>query len=284
MSDSLRAVEAAAEGLGDKPPIFKAQGSHSKVYFGDKYVYKLTEKKVLEKSTKINEILTALDDPDVKSHIPQTVFIQDLGGESLVVEELKRGDHPEAITPDLLSEVLDLLDEVHHIEVKQVITDFEGGEIPASEYWTNQAALGRQYADKILSTGTVEGADITLIESCIDALGTVCEKELSAPRLVLIYKDVYPPNILVDERGKLSAVVDWDSAMSGPVELEYAVLMARFPEIVAPIVSEADLDKDTLVCAGIVQCLRFWKSFTKDARYVEEQRSALKKLLEMKRS
>lgn len=284
MNDFVKIIEEVAKELGDTTPVFKAEGSHSRVYSSDRYAYKITEKKVLEKSSRINNILSPLGHSEMLSHIPRTVLTKDLGDKSLVVEELKKGDHPRTIDPVLLDEILKVLYKVHEIEIGQVITDFEGDEVPASEYWNNQAEMGQKYADKILQSSTVTEADSKLIESCLDTLSTICEKAPTTPKLVLVYKDVYPPNILVDENGELTAIIDWDSAMSGPIELEYAVLLARYPEMMDPIIDKVDLNKDTFVCAGIVQGLRFWKSFTQDSKYVDQQRLALKRLLEMKRS
>jgi serine/threonine protein kinase len=270
-------IKSTAESLGDTLTDKVAKGGHSTVYFGKKYVHKVTEKKVMEKSERIHALISTSSSNKLKSLVPKTILNKDLGQESLVVEELKTGNHPQEISEGLLKETVSALSEVHKIDIKQVLTDFEGEELPNSEYWKNQVESANKYAHKLRSSDLIL-EDIELIEKCLAVIKNVCSKNNSLPRLALVYKDVHQHNVLVNEDGELSALIDWDSAMSGPVELEYVVLWARFPEM-WPLIDPGDLDKDIFVVAGIVQGLRFWKSFTRDSKYVDQQRSALRRLL-----
>ncbi|MEM7146646.1 MAG: phosphotransferase [Verrucomicrobiota bacterium] len=43
-------------------------------------------------------------------------------------------------------------------------------------------------------------------------------------RASLLHMDIWAENILVDDRGRLSGVIDWDRALWGDVEIEFAVL------------------------------------------------------------
>lgn len=257
------------------------RGGHSTVYFGKYYVYKVTEKKVMEKSERVHSIISTSDSKALKGLVPKTVLNKALEKNSLVIEELRRGNHPEKIDGKLLKEIITSLSLVHRIEIRQVLTDFEGEELPASQYWINQMELGKKYANKLMSSGMLSESDTELISLCLEHINEICNKKTVVPKLKLIYKDVYPPNILIDEDGGLNAIIDWDSAMSGPIELEYVVLWHRYPELWSNIKPEVLLDKDIFMCAGLVQGLRFWKSFMNDLEYVDAQRIALKRTVDL---
>lgn len=273
-------VEIEALRLGDKIQKQVVKGGHATVYFGDKYVYKITERKVMEKSSEIHSILSLSGDEELSKYIPKTITQVDFGDYCLVVEELKSGAHPDEIDAELLVKINDLLQVAHGIQIDQVITNFEGDEIPASKYWGYQLEEAKRFALKLSESELLESGDASLIEDTLVAIEEIGSRKEKPPFLVMIYKDVHRLNILVNAEGDLSAIVDWDSAMSGPVELEYAVLWHRYPEYF-DLIKSKDLDKDTFVLAGLVQGLRFWKSFTKDSKYVSEQREALRRTLDL---
>lgn len=272
----LNIVEDTANELGDKLSGRTAKGYHAMVYFGEKYVYKLTERKAMEKSTRIHAILSTSNDVALTKFIPKTILHKDLGDHSLVVEELKHGHHPSEINSALLVEINEVLKLVHNINIQQTLTDFEGDELPAVDYWNVQLDQARQFESKLKESDTLSQQDTELIEECLEIIEEVRLKGHSAPKLVTIYKDVHSMNILVDDTSRLTAIVDWDAAMSGPVELEYAILWHRYADM-WPLIRPEMLDKDTFVVAGLVQGLRFWKSYTKDSKYSEQQRNALRK-------
>lgn len=277
--DNLRVeVENEALRLGDKLQEQVVKGGHATVYFGEKYVYKITERKVMDKSNRIHSILSSSDDRSLTKYVPKTISQTELGDHCLVVEELKQGSHPDEIKAKLLIKINDLLCIAHKIAIDQVITNFEGDEIPASNYWEHQLEEAKRFVLKLNNSGLLESADNLLIEEALSVIEEVSLKKDKPPVLVMVYKDVHRLNILVDAKGELSAIVDWDSAMSGPVELEYSVLWHRFPKYFH-MIKPRDMDKDTFVVAGLVQGLRFWKSFTKDSKYVNEQREALRRTL-----
>lgn len=280
MDDLKLEVESEAHKLGDKLQEQVVKGGHATVYFGEKYVYKITERKVMDKSNRIHSILSSSDDGILTKYVPKSIAQIDLGDHCLVVEELKEGYHPDRINADLLLKVNDLLCIVHKIKIDQVITNFEGDEISATKYWEHQLEEAKRFVIKLNNSGLLETADSSLIEEALSVIEEVSLKKDKPPVLVLVYKDVHRLNILVDDSGELSAIVDWDSSMSGPIELEYAVLWHRFPEYFHMIKPEG-MDKDTFVVAGLVQGLRFWKSFTKDSKYVNEQRQAIRRTLDL---
>lgn len=278
--NEIKTINDNAQELGDVLTGKTIQGGHATVYFGKKFVYKITEKKVMEKSSRINAILASTNDSMLGSYVPKTVLFKDIGARCLVAEEMKTGHHPKKITGELLSSVNDVLKLVHKIDIEQVLTNFEGDSEPASDYWNIQLNQARKFESKLVSSLTLKDTDKILIDLCLDAIDKISARQHNPPRLVMIYKDVHPPNILVDSTEKLNAIIDWDSAMSGPVELEYAVLWHRYPEL-WPFIKPSTLDKDTFIVTGLVQGLRFWKSFTKDSKYSDMQREALRRTLDL---
>lgn len=276
--DSLDFIKNTATQLGDTLTGQTVEGGHATVYFGNKYVYKLTERKVMEKSTKIHSILSLSGNSALTGFVPRTILYKDLGEKSLVVEEFKEGHHPDVLRAELLLQIKDVLRFVHEIPIKQVLTNFEGDELPLAEYWGIQFNQAQKFKVKLEQSGNLLAEDSELIGECLDVIKEVRLKHHKPPSLVMVYKDVHSQNILVDDAGKLSAIVDWDSAMSGPVELEYAVLWHRYPKMWS-LIRPDTLDKDTFVVAGLVQALRFWKSFSKDLKYIEQQRNALSRTL-----
>jgi serine/threonine protein kinase len=279
-------INSAAKSLGDTLTKQVAKGGHSTVYFGEKYVYKITEKKVVEKSERIHSLISKSDSKILKGLVPKTVLNKALEHSSLVVEELKHGKHPEKIDSKLLKEIVTVLSLAHKTDIEQVLTDFEGDSIPALKYWDNQVESAKQYATKLEGSVSLSEEDTALIKSCVEVVEEIYSRAIEVPKLVLVYKDVHKHNTLIDKDGELSALIDWGSAMSGPVELEHVVLWARFKDLWPQIQKELDikLNKDLFVVSGIVQGLRFWKSFTKDSRYVDEQRVSLKRLLSINNS
>lgn len=274
-------AEAAIE-LYDTLSERATTGGYAKVFFGEKYVYKVTEKKVMEKSSRVHNILSSSGDTSIGQYVPKTVLFKDLGEQSLVVEDRMQGIHPETIDVVLLKQVVQVLRAVHEIAIGQVLTNFEGDELPAGNYWQNQVEQSQRYKNKLVQSGTLTPEDEVLVNDAVAVVDEICHKKHTPPELVLVYKDVRPMNILVNSNGELKAIVDWDAAMSGPVELEYAVLWYRYHDMRQSIRPE-HLDKDTFVVAGLVQGLRFWKSFTKDSPYVQQQRDALQKTLSLHR-
>lgn len=276
----METIKTTAEELGDTLTEKIVKGGHSTVYFGEKYVYKLTERKVMEKSSLIHKLLTSSQDSSLSAIVPKTILHRDLGTSSLVVEELKLGHHPLRIDESLLIEIVNILASVHKIQIDQVLTNFEGDATPVTAYWNHQLEQAKKFADKLMQSGGTNSEDGELIHDCLHVIEQVQLKGHMPPKLVMVYKDVHVMNILVGDNDKLSAIIDWDSSMSGPIELEYVVLWHRYPKMWDFIRPET-LDKDTFVVAGLVQSLRFWKSFTKDSQYVDMQREALKRTLRL---
>jgi aminoglycoside phosphotransferase (APT) family kinase protein len=100
------------------------------------------------------------------------------------------------------------------------------------------------------------------------------------PPLVLLHKDLHPANILLSDE-RLTGVVDWEACQTGPREWEFAILRQRFPgtwDVMARAYGRP-LDPDLLDVFGVLQSLRFWKSFPHHDAFAREQREHISWIL-----
>ena len=86
---------------------------------------------------------------------------------------------------------------------------------------------------------------------------------------------------LLEENGKLSGIIDWDSAQTGPKEWEFAILRQRIPKWWKKIKDSSleNINEDFVDCCGLIQSLRFWKSFPEQEDFADKQRKYIQEIL-----
>jgi fructosamine-3-kinase len=75
--------------------------------------------------------------------------------------------------------------------------------------------------DDIAAVGYYDADESRLMRSLLDQYIALFDRPVSAS---LLHMDIWHQNILVDEAGNVTGIVDWDRALWGDPEIEFAVL------------------------------------------------------------
>ena len=75
--------------------------------------------------------------------------------------------------------------------------------------------------DDIVATGLYSAAESRLMTALVDRCMPVFDRPVPAS---LLHMDIWSQNILIDDAGRLTGIVDWDRALWGDPEIEFAVL------------------------------------------------------------
>ena len=75
--------------------------------------------------------------------------------------------------------------------------------------------------DDIAATGHYDAAEAKRLVGLLDAHRAAFDRPVEAS---LLHMDIWSQNLLVDGEGRLSGIVDWDRALWGDPEIEFAVL------------------------------------------------------------
>jgi len=81
--------------------------------------------------------------------------------------------------------------------------------------------MWRKLLDDIVGVGHYSDEECSLLLRLLDRHRSIFDRKVSAS---LLHMDVWAQNILVGEDGNLSGLVDWDRALWGDPEIEFAVL------------------------------------------------------------
>jgi aminoglycoside phosphotransferase (APT) family kinase protein len=92
---------------------------------------------------------------------------------------------------------------------------------PEHTWWAAFRVMWNALLDDLLHCGGYSEAEANRMRGLLDAYRNCFERPVRAS---LLHMDVWSQNILVDERGTLTGLVDLDRALWGDPEIEYAVL------------------------------------------------------------
>jgi hypothetical protein len=270
-------AEVAAE-LNDQI-LSLATGFSGSALLGKSYVYRIVNVPATKGSI-VSDWLRLAASP-AESKVPRSVLHRPLDeGQFLSVETKLPGTHPATLQPRTVKHLLAFLVELHSLPVPQVIDQFEGERLPAVRFWDWLASCVDSYGRKLARAG-LDAEDLELVMRAGAHVDNFATAQSSVPEFRLLHKDIHPANLLV-EGSELLGVIDWDAAMLGPIEWELAIFRQRFPERRDLIASEytRSIDEDLLKACGLVQALRFWKSFPAQVDFVSEQRKFITELLD----
>ncbi len=258
-------------------------GHRCKVYLGDNYVIRvlnstnLRHHKDVAKGVAITQIISQLNNA-LSEFVPETVGFLKKDNISISIYKRVGGCHPKALSQKLANDLGEFLARLHASFRIPVITDFCGTSFDsvASYFHFNMP----KYLASI--EAHVTEADNKLLRK-VDYWIKMQVNKLNTPTdFVLLHKDIHEKNILTGDYGRLASVLDWDSAQSGPRELEFAVILQRFPLAFPSVIAayKHPIDTELLEACTAFQCVRFWKSFPTQADFVDRQRAQLRLLLE----
>lgn len=270
-------AEVAAE-LGDQI-LSLATGFSGSALLGNSYVYRVVNVPATKGSIVSDWLRVAKS--TAESMVPRSVLHRPLSdGKFLAVETKLSGTHPAALETSTIKNLTTFLAELHSLSVPQAIDQFEGERLPADRFWDWLASSVDSYGLKLAHAG-LSAADDQLVRRAIARVGDFVTTQSSVPTFRLLHKDIHAANLLV-EGSQLVGVIDWDAAMLGPIEWELAIVCQRFPDRRDLLANGYPLpiDEELLKVCGLVQALRFWKSFPAQIDFVGEQRGFIAELLD----
>lgn len=94
--------------------------------------------------------------------------------------------------------------------------------MPPRETWVDAfAVMWNKLIDDVVSVGHYDRGEADSLRSLLDRYLAVFDRPVTSS---LLHMDIWAQNILVDSRGNVTGLVDWDRALWGDVEIEFAVL------------------------------------------------------------
>ena len=132
------------------------------------------------------------------------------------------GEAPQVDYPEVLRQLGALLAQVHDIDNEKY--GYLGAHHPmqAQDSWAAAFALmWRKLIEDIVGVGYYDQDDSRLLLGLLEQHLGLFERPVPAR---LLHMDIWHQNVLVDELGRVRGLVDWDRALWGDPEIEFAVL------------------------------------------------------------
>jgi len=92
---------------------------------------------------------------------------------------------------------------------------------PQSRWWPAFRIMWRKLLDDIVRVGWYDNQEREWMASLLDQSREHFDRDVPS---CLLHMDIWHQNILVDAHGRVTGIVDWDRALWGDVEIEFAVL------------------------------------------------------------
>ena len=279
----LTGVRRAASKLKDTPPVRSKHGFDASTFIGDQYVYKAypaiggRHSGEFRKEPRVIGMLNERLSSEFLNLVPKECFVVELESVNVAVQTRLVGESGLPMGRETAIQLSCFLSKLHEIELGNLIDEFEEDRPPVDfiEYVSTAPA---KFVAKIMPT--CDSSDASLLEQCLEEIRACIESAQPTKPYVLLHKDITVLNILQKD-GDLSGVVDWSAAQSGPPEWEMGIVRQRLPEMWHTILGAYDkfLDRQLMKLCGLVQSLRFWKSYPTDNRFSEDQRRNIVALL-----
>jgi len=145
----------------------------------------------------------------------------------LIMERLPELPLTEAydISNDLvLRQVGEYLAQVHSLVKEECGYGYLGAHRPMESQPTWQDAfkvMWNKMIDDVIMVGHYSKEESRMMRSLLDQYIAMFDRPVSAS---LLHMDIWHQNILVDSKGKVTGLIDWDRALWGDPEIEFAVL------------------------------------------------------------
>jgi len=123
---------------------------------------------------------------------------------------------------EVLRQVGACLAQVHRIHGK--LYGYLGAHRPMEPQarWVDAfAIMWNKLIDDVVATGHYSDEESSFLRRLLDRYGRLFDRDIPPS---LLHMDIWHQNILIDERGRLTGIVDWDRALWGDPEIEFAVL------------------------------------------------------------
>jgi aminoglycoside phosphotransferase (APT) family kinase protein len=275
-----RSLEALAARLGEiEFERFENQGFVSQIFASANYIAKVRSvdgQQHMEGFRKEERILRELDRLGIEL-VPRWVATEVIDGDWFVqVQTRLRGSPPKKLDIRFCRDLGEFLSRVHSAETYSGMREFDAADEQVEQFSDYVRARVGKFARRIYPHAQEAHQ---LLDRAVEF---VHRKADLNPRYVLVHKDIYEPNILVDHECSLQGVVDWDAAQTAPPEWEFAIIRQRWPDHwthVRDHYRAYDLDLDLMNLCAVVQALRFWKSFPDDRAFATQQYNTIRSIL-----
>ncbi len=122
----------------------------------------------------------------------------------------------------VLNQVGDFLAQVHRLTADQYGYLGEHQPMEPQRGWAAAfEIMWHKMIDDIVAVGHYDDEESRLLRTLLDRHVTLFDRSVPAS---LLHMDIWHQNILVDQTGKVTGIVDWDRALWGDPEIEFAVL------------------------------------------------------------
>lgn len=131
-------------------------------------------------------------------------------------------DGPRCDTTRVLEQVGECLAQVHRLTAETYGYLGEHRPMEPQATWAEAfRVMWGSLLDDIVATGHYDAAEALRLAALLDGHLPLFDRPVPAS---LLHMDIWSQNLLVDRRGRLSGLVDWDRALWGDPEIEFAVL------------------------------------------------------------
>jgi len=122
----------------------------------------------------------------------------------------------------VLRQVGEVLAQIHQLTAAQYGYLGEHAPMQPQPTWNDAFfIMWRKMLDDVTAVGYYSAEERDWLLKQLDTYAGVFERQVAAS---LLHMDIWGQNILVDDAGSLSGLVDWDRALWGDPEIEFAVL------------------------------------------------------------
>jgi serine/threonine protein kinase len=260
--------------------IASAESYKTRVFIGDKHVFKFPEHGA--EGSKEEVVLKILNEKlpekwrSVVSQVVKSKDIEDIG--LIQVQTKLVGTHSKLVSTKLAQDLGQFLSSLHGMATWEKITEFEGKEdISFNEYLRIAPEKFLAKLDEYIDTD-----DKNLILKAIAFIQSYLSTSPAEPEMVLVHKDISLDNLLTTSDGGLSGIIDWGASQTAPKEWEFSIIKQRMPESFDAIMlayGKTEVNQQLFKICGLVQSIRFWKSFPGDQLFASQQRNYIKSLL-----
>ncbi len=286
ITEGVAGLNRLAAKLGDRAPEKNDQGFSNQIFLGERFVYKchktsgqVPTAKQKKEALVLRHLAQCLDS-SMRPLVPELIHEEQVSEEyHVVVQQRLTGCPPERLDQTLAESLGRFLSVLHTIPQDHWMDEFEGEE-HRQTFRSYLFDKPLRFAEKLNRSESVDTSDRELIRQAVAAITFAAQGLSDSVPLVLNHKDLFERNLL-QHRGRLTGIIDWDAAQTAPREWEFAILRQRIPQFwdAAHRCYGTPIDPLIMDCCALAQSLRFWKSFPHHADFANVQRCHIRDIL-----
>ena len=188
-------------------------------------VYVFYEKEMMRQEPQLHELLLAQTNVPVARIVAFDDSHALIDCDYMLMERLPGRPWSEALHVDLdhvLQQVGVHLAATHRLTAEQYGYLGAHQPMPPQSSWVDAfAIMWHKMIDDIVAVGYYDAAESRMMRQLLDQQLHLFDRPVAAS---LLHMDIWQQNILVDDAGSVTGLVDWDRALWGDPEIEFAVL------------------------------------------------------------